>query len=66
LRLANDGYDVCINDIEANRAGVEEVVSQIKSMGRNSCAAIADVSDADQVQQMVQASVKQLGPLSTM
>lgn len=25
LRLAQDGYDVCVNDIEANKAGVEEV-----------------------------------------
>lgn len=25
LRLAKDGYDVCVNDVEANKAGVEEV-----------------------------------------
>ena len=57
---------MCINDVEANRSGVDEVVSQIKSMGRNSWAAIADVSDAEQVKEMVQTSVKQLGPLHTM
>ena len=66
LRLANDGYDICINDVEANKGGVDEVVSQIKSMGRKSCAAIADVSDLQQVEQMVQTSVKELGPLNTM
>ncbi|KAJ9619229.1 hypothetical protein H2203_008558 [Taxawa tesnikishii (nom. ined.)] len=66
LRLASDGYDVCINDIEANKSGVEEVVSQIKSMGRRSCAAIADVSKYEQVEDMIQTSVKELGPLNTM
>ena len=66
LRLASDGYDICINDVEANKAGVDEVVSQIKSMGRKSCAAIADVSDLQQVEEMVQTSVKELGPLNTM
>jgi len=66
LRLANDGYDVCINDVEANKSGVDEVVSQIKSMGRKSCAAVADVTDPEQVQHMIKTSVKELGPLKTM
>ncbi|GAB7359041.1 hypothetical protein MBLNU230_g5113t1 [Neophaeotheca triangularis] len=66
LRLARDGYDVCINDVEANKSGVDEVVKEIKSHGRNSCAAIADVSNLQQVQQMVQTSVDELGPLNTM
>jgi len=25
LRLASDGYDVCINDVPANQAGIDEV-----------------------------------------
>jgi len=24
IRLAEDGYDVCINDVAANKAGIEE------------------------------------------
>lgn len=66
LRLASDGYHIAVNDIEANSSGVDEVVSQIKSMGRNSCAAIADVSKLSDVEHMVQTSVKELGPLNTM
>lgn len=42
------------------------MAKQIKSMGRKSCVAIADVSDLQQVEQMVQTSVKELGPLNTM
>ncbi|KAI1102896.1 NAD(P)-binding protein [Jackrogersella minutella] len=66
LRLAADGYDVCVNDVGANRAGCDEVVKEIQSMGRRAVAAIADVSKRDEVKQMVQTSVKELGPLSTM
>jgi hypothetical protein len=66
LRLAADGYNVCINDIGANSKGCEEVVKEIKAMGRNSCSAIADVSKRDEVAQMVQISVKELGPLDVM
>jgi NAD(P)-dependent dehydrogenase (short-subunit alcohol dehydrogenase family) len=66
LRLAADGYNVCINDISANSKGCDEVVSQIRAMGRKACSAIADVSKRDEVVQMVQTSVKELGPLDVM
>jgi len=66
IRLAQDGYDVCINDVQANQQGIDEVVSQIKGMGRKAVGAVGDVSDLSQVQDVVQTSVKELGPLSTM
>ncbi|KAF2225065.1 hypothetical protein BDZ85DRAFT_194302 [Elsinoe ampelina] len=66
IRLAQDGYDVCINDIPANETGASEVAKEVKSIGRKSCTAIADVSDLSQVQDMIQTSVKELGPLDTM
>ncbi|KAK6843201.1 3-oxoacyl-reductase [Apiospora arundinis] len=66
LRLAADGYDVCINDIAANRQNCEEVAKEIQGMGRRSCVAIADVSKREEVVQLVQTSVKELGPLKTM
>jgi NAD(P)-dependent dehydrogenase (short-subunit alcohol dehydrogenase family) len=66
LRLAADGYGVCINDIPANAKLADEVVEEIRSMGRKSCAGIADVTKRDEVQQLVQTSVQELGPLSTL
>lgn len=42
------------------------MVQEIKSLGRNACASIADVSNPSQVEQMIQTSVKELGPLNTM
>ncbi|KAK0820014.1 hypothetical protein LTR75_001784 [Friedmanniomyces endolithicus] len=66
LRLARDGYDVCINDIPANESGAQEVAKEIQEMGRKSCVAIADVSVYSEVESMIQKSVKELGHLNTM
>ncbi|XXG95524.1 Altered inheritance of mitochondria protein 6 [Hypoxylon texense] len=66
LRLAADGYDVCVNDISANEAACDEVVRAIQGMGRKACTAVADVSKRDEVNRMVQTSVENLGPLSTL
>ncbi|KAE9582576.1 Diacetyl reductase [Colletotrichum fructicola] len=66
LRIARDGYDVCINDIAANQAGSEEVANEIRGLGRKSVVASADVRSLSEVQGMVQTAVKELGPLNTM
>ena len=66
LRLAKDGYDVCINDVEANKPGCDEVVKEIQGLGRKAFTFTADVSNLKEVQSLVQASVKELGPLNTM
>jgi NAD(P)-dependent dehydrogenase (short-subunit alcohol dehydrogenase family) len=66
LRLAEDGYDVCINDVKANEKGAHEVAQQIQDLGRKSTVAIADVSNYEQVEGMIQHSVKELGELNTM
>lgn len=66
LRLANDGYNVCINDIAANKSEAEDVVKEIQGLGRKSFAYSADVSNLSEVQGLVQASVSELGPLNTM
>ncbi|SLM40391.1 acetoin dehydrogenase (diacetyl reductase) [Lasallia pustulata] len=66
IRLAEDGFDVCINDVQANRAGIDETVAQIQKMGRNSIGHVADVSSLQQVEQLVEKSVQELGPLNVM
>lgn len=66
LRLAADGYSVCVNDLSANKAECDEVVEEIRSMGRKACIALADVTKRDQVKNMIQTSVRELGPLNTM
>ncbi|KAK3624077.1 hypothetical protein LTR56_021200 [Elasticomyces elasticus] len=66
LRLARDGYDVCVNDIPVNEQGAQEVAKEIQDMGRKSCVAIADVSVYSEVEGMIKKSVKELGNLNTM
>ncbi|CAD0092526.1 unnamed protein product, partial [Aureobasidium mustum] len=66
LRLAQDGYDLCINDVEANKQGIDDVVNQVKAAGVNAVGAVGDVSVLSQVESVIQTSVKELGPLNTM
>ena len=66
LRLASDGYDVCINDIQANENLAQEVAKEIEAKGRKSIAVVADVSKRSEVEALVQKSVDTLGPLNTM
>ena len=44
LRLAADGLDVAINDIEANADQLEGVADEIRNEGRQTATVIADVS----------------------
>ncbi|KAI1429813.1 hypothetical protein F5Y12DRAFT_709815 [Xylaria sp. FL1777] len=66
LRLAADGYNVCVSDLGANRAGCDAVAKEIRSMGRKACVALADVTNREEVKDMIQTSVRELGPLNTM
>jgi len=66
LRLAEDGYDVAVNDIQTNHENIHRVVEEIIALGRKSLALVADVSVEDQVKNMVEAVVKDLGGLDVM
>lgn len=66
LRLADDGLDVAINDIAANKAGAEAVAAEIRAKGRRSAVALADVSVEAEVQGMVDAVAGELGKLDVM
>ncbi|KAF5344005.1 hypothetical protein D9758_012888 [Tetrapyrgos nigripes] len=66
LRLAQDGFDICVNDLKNKSKLAEEVVQEIKSIGRNAIAVYADVSNRAEVEELVKTSVKELGPLNVM
>lgn len=57
---------MCINDVAANKPGCDEVVKEIEGLGRKAFAFTADVSNLQQVQELVKASASELGPLNTM
>ena len=64
LRLAREGADVAVNDLredEGNRAGLPDVVREIEALGQGGLAVYADVSDAQQVERMVAATLERFG-----
>ncbi|KAJ7850626.1 NAD-binding protein [Mycena olivaceomarginata] len=66
LRLAEDGFDVAVNDIPGNSAKLDTVVAEIKQKGRESSAHLADVSEDENVKSMIEEVVKKHGGLDVM
>lgn len=66
LKLAEDGFDIAINDIEAQVIDMHQVKSVIEQQGRRAICIPADVSIEQEVQEMVAATVRELGELNVM
>jgi len=60
LKLVEVGATVVVNDISAETA-VEEVAEEIRKMGRESMAVLADVSKASDVDKMIETTVNTYG-----
>ncbi len=71
LRLAKEGADVAVNDIAENPyaaddtawGGLSDVVTEIEAMNRRAISVVADVSDAKQVEKMVDKTVSHFGSI---
>lgn len=61
LRLAEDGFNVAIADIEPQRAKGEAVAAEIEDLGRKSVFVAADVAKRDDVVAAVDTAADQLG-----
>ncbi|MEM7344652.1 MAG: 3-oxoacyl-ACP reductase family protein [Chloroflexota bacterium] len=68
IRLAEEGADLIVNDIVPVRkgddddwAGLPDVVREIEAMGRKALSIVADVSNADDVNEMVQKGIDHFG-----
>jgi len=66
LRLADDGFDVAINDLASAKEKLETLHQEIVSKGRKSHICIADVVEEDQVAHLVDEAVKELGDVEVM
>jgi len=62
LRLAEEGANVVVN-FKVREKEASEVVSLIKAKGRKALSCQADVSNYDEVKDMVQEATKKLGPI---
>jgi NAD(P)-dependent dehydrogenase (short-subunit alcohol dehydrogenase family) len=63
LQLAADGLDVAIDDIPSESQRLEEVVNEIKKLGRKAIPLTCDISKEDEVKDMVDQTVAELGRL---
>ncbi|KAJ7157999.1 short chain oxidoreductase [Mycena crocata] len=66
LQLAEDGFDVAVNDVSGNSENLETLVDEIRKKGRGCSKCVADVSNEDQVVAMVELVVKEHGGLDVM
>ncbi|PGY15293.1 acetoin reductase [Bacillus sp. AFS031507] len=64
LRLANDGFDVALNDI--SEVSIKHVASEIEKLGQRAFPVVADVSNREQVFSMVDQVVEHFGRLDVM
>lgn len=61
LRLADDGLDVAVNDVATNEKELNGVADEIRQKGRRAFAFIGDVSEEEEVKNLVSSTVKELG-----
>jgi 3-oxoacyl-[acyl-carrier protein] reductase len=61
IGLARRGFDVAVNDIERQRADLEDVVRDIEALGRVALPVFADVSSKAEVTEMAAAVVRRFG-----
>lgn len=66
LRLAADGFDICVDDVASKIHLSKEVVAEIQQLGRKAIALPYDVTKEQEVKEMVEKTVAELGRLDVM
>jgi acetoin reductase-like protein len=64
LRLARDGWDVAVNDIDS--AGAERVAAEVRAVGVRAAAVSGDVGDRDAAGRMTRATLEALGSIDVL
>ena len=65
LRLASDGFDVCVNFLN-NEHAAKSIVKKIESMGAKAIAVQADIAKQNQVEHLFQVVDNELGRLNAL
>lgn len=63
LRLADDGFDVAVNDVMQKGEALNGVVRQIRDKGRKGLGVLGDVSNEDDIKRMIAEVVRELDGL---
>ncbi|EJD06797.1 NAD-binding protein [Fomitiporia mediterranea MF3/22] len=65
-RLADDGFDVAVNDIHAKQKEIDTIVEEVRKKGRRAIAVPGDVSSETDVAVLVENTVRDLGSVDVM
>lgn len=63
LKLADDGFNVAINDIQSNAENLHSVAKEVSARGRIALPLFGDISEENAVKTMVEKAVEVLGRL---
>ena len=63
IRLALDGLDVAIDDLPSKSERLQDVVREIEKLGRKALPLTFDITREEEVKQMVEKTVSELGRL---
>ncbi|KAF9459802.1 NAD(P)-binding protein [Collybia nuda] len=66
LRLADDGFDIALNDLELSKGKLEVLNQEISQKGRRTTVILGDVSQEADVKRLVNSTVQDLGGLDVM
>ncbi|KAK0232041.1 NAD-binding protein [Armillaria nabsnona] len=66
LRLADDGFNVSLNDLPSAGTELDILASEIASKGRKSHVVTGDISSESDVQRIIESTVQALGSLDVM
>ncbi|EJD06782.1 NAD-binding protein [Fomitiporia mediterranea MF3/22] len=66
LRLADDGIDVAVNDIQSKQNQINNVIEQIRKKGRRAIAIPGDVAVETDISAMVEKTAQELGGVDIM
>jgi NAD(P)-dependent dehydrogenase (short-subunit alcohol dehydrogenase family) len=64
LRLAQDGFDIGVNDLHAQASELHSLKTEIEGLGRVATIVLADVTQENEVSTMVNTVVEELGGLN--
>jgi NAD(P)-dependent dehydrogenase (short-subunit alcohol dehydrogenase family) len=63
LRLADDGFDIAIDDVHSGKEKLDAVGQEILAKGRNVCIVLGDVSIEQDVEDMITTVIERMGRL---
>ncbi|KAF9262764.1 acetoin reductase [Marasmius fiardii PR-910] len=66
LRLASDGFNICVNDLQSNAESIEAVANEVRALGREALTTHCDVTKMSDIEETIRKSVEALGPLNVL